>query len=346
VLPEYGVGRSVSKLMGESLMSNIRISTGYFLGAALSMGVAGFASIASAADIPVKAVPKATPWVLDVHGGADITFANTRVTGGGLYLYRTGYLTQMQVGLSLDIYKNPVGLINSFSVMGGVWNELWSKPPVGSRAWQEMDWWLGFNVGFAKYWNFTAQYLEFDFPSGGSAKNYDFKLALDDGFVGWPIKLNPYVELFYNGSGGSTVVFGKTSGSYRVSLGIGPSYSFLKSTGVPLSISVPTWVTVGPSTFWNRQDGTTNFCGPLSNAACSSGSTGYWSTGLQAKLGLESIIPKRLGSWYVKGGVQYYHIVNDTLLAAQGAAIPGQPVPFPDAKRDIFVASGGIGFSF
>ena len=65
---------------------------------------------------------------------------------------------------------------------------------------------------------------------------------------------------------------------------------------------------------------------------------------MQAKLGLESIIPKRLGSWYLKGGVQYYHIMNDTLLGAQVAV--GSATSFSDAKRDVVIVNGGIGFSF
>jgi hypothetical protein len=329
-------------------MSINRSASAYLVGAALSLGLAGFPTVASAADMPpVKAVPMATPWVLDVHGGADITFANTRVTGGGLYLYSHGYLTQINTGLQLDIYKNPVGIINSFSVFGGVWNELWNSPPVGGKTWQEMDWWIGFNVGFAKYWNFSAQYLEFDFPTGGEAKNYDFKLSFSDSFTGWPITINPYVELFYNAAGVSTIPTGKTN-VYRVSLGIVPTYSFAKSTGIPLTLTVPTWVTVGQSSFWNRQDGTTNFCGSASTSPCATSSTGYWSTGLQAKYGLESVIPKRLGSWYLKGGAQYYHIVNDALLASQtpfGGGV-GSATSFPNAKRDIVVVSGGIGFSF
>jgi len=40
-----------------------------------------------------------------------------------------GYLTQADVGLSLDLYKDPTGFINSISVYGGVWNEFWSSPP-------------------------------------------------------------------------------------------------------------------------------------------------------------------------------------------------------------------------
>ena len=51
-----------------------------------------------AADMPVKAVPvpAVTNWVLDVHGYLDVTFASTRVTGGGLPALPDGFtLTQI-----------------------------------------------------------------------------------------------------------------------------------------------------------------------------------------------------------------------------------------------------------
>jgi hypothetical protein len=330
-------------------MSIIRNTTAYLAGAALSLGLAGMSSVASAADImPVKTkepiVGASMP--LDVHGYADYTIASGRVTPGGLRIYpNRGSLSQFEVGLSLDIYKNPTGFINSFSVFGGIWNELWSSPPVGSRSWQEMDWWVGGSVGFAKYYTFTAQSLQFEFPGGlPTARMFVLSLGANDATWGLPIPLNPYVNLFYNYTGGSTVVLGKTSSTYRVELGIKPTISMKPYWAIPLSFTFPTWVTVGPSSYWNRNDGTTNFCGPLSATACSSGSMGVFSTGIQAKYSLESVVPKRLGSWYLKGGVQYYRITNDSLLGAQ--VVTGAATSFADAKKDVFIYNGGIGFSF
>ena len=71
---------------------------------------------------------------------------------------------------------------------------------------------------------------------------------------------------------------------------------------------------------------------------------GFVTTGIQAKYTLESLIPKRLGTWYVKADVQYYHIVNDALLAAPGFNFATNS--FPGAKQDIVLANGGFGFSF
>lgn len=316
-------------------------------GAALLVGaVVGLGAVcsASAADMPVKAPPPASPFVLDVHGFFDMTFASTRVTGGGLYLYPNGTLVQPAVGLSLDVYKSSSGFINSFSVYGGIWNEAWTSPPAG-RKWQEMDWWAGVSVGFAQHWKFSAEYLEFVFPSGlTTAQNLVFTLAYDDSHWGLPFTINPYVSLFYNIKSASTVVFGDTTDTYRVTLGVVPTINLEKSTGIPLTISAPTSVVVGPSSFWNRNDGTTNVCGATGTLPCSLSNAGFVTTGLTGKYLLTGFIPKRLGTWYVKGGAYYYHIFNDALLAAQVAV--GSAPNFPGAKRDIGMVNGGFGFTF
>lgn len=326
-------------------MSLFRFVSALAAGAALSLAAVAASPTADAADIPVKAVPVVGPSVpLDVHGYADLTIASNRITGGGLLLYPSrGVLEQLNAGLALDIYKDPAGFINSVSLYGGIWNEFWSDPTPGARVWQEMDLWFGATIGFAQYWKFSAEHLQFHFPSAiPTAYNYVFTLAYSDAHWGWAIPLNPYVSVFYNAAGGSTVVFGKPTGSYRVTVGIAPSVS--PFAGVPLSFTMPTSFTFGPSEFWNRADGTTNVCGPLGTLPCATSSAGFFSTGLQAKYGLESVIPKRLGNWYVKAGIQYYHIMNDALLAAQ--VVTGAATSFTDAHKDIVVGTGGIGFSF
>ena len=312
----------------------------------MSFGVC-LSSGAMAADMPVKApVPVVGASVpLDVHGYVDLAFADTRVTPGGLMIYPTrGYLTQIDVGLSLDLYKNPTGFINGVSVFAGVWNEMWSSPAVGYGNSQELDWWAGFSVGFAQHWKFSAQYLELKFPGGATIHNYVYSLGFDDSYLGLPIAFNPYVNLFQSASGPSTVVLGNNGNTYRVELGIRPSVSMQKSTSIPLSFSFPTWVTVGPSSYWNRVTPATNLCGPTTSTPCALSNVGLFSTGIQARLGLDSIVPKQLGNWYLKAGVQYYAILNDALLGAQVAT--GAATSFPTAHKNVVVASGGIGFSF
>ena len=99
-----------------------------------------------------------------------------------------------------------------------------------SRHWQEMDWWAGVSVGFAKYWTFSAESLNFVFPNAppgaGTVYNYNFALSFDDSFSGWPVVFNPYVSVFYNDKGGSTVVLGKTIGCLPRHIGMNPTISF------------------------------------------------------------------------------------------------------------------------
>jgi hypothetical protein len=83
-----------------------------------------------------------------------------------------------------------------------------------------------------------------------------------------------------------------------------PTVDLKKYTGVPITLTAPTWVTVGPTDFWNRNDGTTNLCGLLSNQPCALSNAGVFATGLTGKTSLDFWIPKRLGNWYVSCGTR------------------------------------------
>ena len=55
-------------------------------------------------------------------------------------------------------------------------------------------------------------------------------------------------------------------------------------------------------------------------------------------------MPARLGKWYVDAGVQYYYLINDSLLLAQ--TLTGTASSFATAHRDVLVAFAGFGFGF
>ncbi len=59
---------------------------------------------------------------------------------------------------------------------------------------------------------------------------------------------------------------------------------------------------------------------------------------------IDFLIPTRLGNWYISGGVQYYHLINDSLLLAQ--TFVGTASSFSSAHRDVTVGFAGIGFTF
>ena len=329
--------------------------------AAAAMGVAAACtgSGAFAADLPVKAPPLAPPLPLDIHGFFDLSFKNDYITPRGLLVTNTGLTTQALMGLVFDVYKNKNGFLQDVSFYGGVWNDLWSDQHSASVGpWNEFDWFVGVDFAFADYWKFGVQYIEFIPPAHELATsfpatehNIEFSLAYDDTHWGWAIPLHPYVKLFYENSGPSTVVLGDKGDTFDVEIGIVPALALKKYTGVPITLTAPTWFTVGPSKYWNRQDGTTNFCGTTSSLPCADSNFGVVSTGLTAKMPIDFIIPTRLGNWYVSGGFQYYHILNDSLLAAQiftGAAGGGAGVfgTFPKAHEDVVVGFTGIGMTF
>jgi hypothetical protein len=311
--------------------------------AALNVGVMCSGSIASAADMPVKAPqPVATPFVLDVHGFVDISFKNDYITPRGLLVTNTGLTTQALGGLALDLYKDPNGFINNVGVYAGVWNDIWSKQKHRTASsWNEFDWFIGTSVKFAKDWKFGVEYVEFLSPPGNFRieRNVEFSLAYDDSSWNPWIPINPYVKFFYAASGDSTVVTGKMGQTFDVELGIVPTVD-LKKQGWPVVFTVPTWVTVGPEEYWNR--GVTG-CGALATTPCALGNAGVFSTGLTGKAAL-GFIPSRLGNWYAKAGFQYYHIINDSLLLAQ--ALVGTAPTFATAHRDVVVGFAGVGFGF
>jgi hypothetical protein len=310
------------------------------IGAAL--GVAACGSAASAADLSVyKAPPPPPPAGSDIHGFFDVTFSNVYITPRGLLVTNTGLTTQILSGMAFDLYKDKNGWINSVTAYAGFWNDLWSQqdhPLVGS--WNEFDWFAGVKIGFAKYFKAGIEYVVFLSPPGNfrQERNLELSLAFDDGsLTGWPISINPYVKLFYAISGDSTVVVGKQGDTYDVEIGIAPTLALKKYTGIPLLIAAPTWITVGPTTYWNAGG---NICGGV---LCATNNAGVFSTGLTGKLSLDAI-PSRLGNWYVKAGVQYYNILNDSLLLAQ--TVVGTAPTFAAAHKEIWAWTAGLGFSF
>ena len=317
--------------------SGLKFLTGAIAAVALS------AMPALAADLPLKApLPEPAP-TLDIHGFFDVTFKNDYITPRGLLVTNTGLTTQVLLGLVLDLYKDPNGFINKVSFSGGTWNDLWSEqrnPFVG--AWNEFDWFIGTEVVFARDWTFSAQLIQFLSPPNNfhTETNGEFTLKYSDkGFGVLPFAVNPYVRLWWAASGDSNVVVGDKGNTYYVEFGMVPTLD-LKKYGTPVVLSAPTWTSVGPSSYWNR--GITG-CGPFAFSPCALSNQGVFSTGLKALVPLE-FVPPRLGKWYVDGGVQYYYLINDSLLLAQ--TFTGTASSFATAHRDVWVAYAGFGFNF
>lgn len=312
------------------------------VGGALAFGAA--TTPAAAADLPVKAQPEDPASVLsDVHGWADVTFLNSFVSVRGLVLHDTGVAGQLDVGLSIDLYKDKNGLINKFTVYGGKWEDYASElhnPLNGS--WYESDWYAGAKTRFLQNW--TVDVMVGQFRSPVLAYTQDTILqttfSYDDSGIwgkGSFSGFNPYVKVFYQITGTSTTALGDNGHTYDVEIGVVPTFDLKKAGfGLPVTLKVPTWFTVGPSSFWNGNASAfipSTIPGPLP----ASSNLGVFTTGVTAVAPLP--IPARYGNWYVKGGVQWYHLINDGLVLAE-------QVTTTHTNRDPVVFSTGFGFNF
>jgi hypothetical protein len=145
----------------------------------------------------------------------------------------------------------------------------------------------------------------------------ELKLSLNDGaLTHWMISFNPYVTWWHNfypsgqsgwlGTTPSASCFSCNLSGDDAIIGMTPT---LKLQGLPVTITAPTWVTVGPKSFWNY-NGATNTV----NAGSSNSNLGVFTTGLTATWALTGI-PAQYGHWNVKGGFQWYDIINNALIA-------------------------------
>lgn len=273
----------------------------------------------------------------DIHGFVDLVFKNDYITPRGLLVTDTGLTAQLLMGIVLDVYKNPDCMINDISLSFGCWNDIWSEQDSHYAAdWNELDWFVGASFKIDKSWKFTAIFTQFLSPPGNfrPENNGEFTLYYDDSKWGWPVVINPYVRAWWAISGDSTVVVGKRGNTYYVEFGMTPTLDLTDNCYLPITLSAPTWISVGPANFWDGSDLARK--GKHSN-------WGVFSTGLKGKIPLK-FVPKRLGSWYIDAGVQYYDLINDNLLEAQIYTLGLSS--YKHAHRNVVVGYGGFGFEF
>jgi hypothetical protein len=259
-----------------------------------------------------------------LHGFADVSFKNDYITPRGLAVTEQGQTIQALDGLVLDVPLDPKSIIPDVSFVAGTWSD-WNPdydPARNKESFNEFDWFIGGNAKIGQDFKAGVQYVEFISPQKAfvTEKNLEFSLYFDDSHYLKTITLQPYAKLFYAMSGGSTVVVGKAGGTFDVELGAVPTWD-LHGSGVPIVLSAPTWVTVGPSDFWGGD-----------------GNTGVFSTGLKATLPL-SAIPASAGHWSVYGSYQYYRLVNDRLILAE-SLLNGK------SDRDLSLFSVGLSLGF
>lgn len=229
-----------------------------------------------------------------LHGFGDVSLKSDYVTPRGLVVVDDGATVQVLNGL---VAVSPHG----FAIHAGTWVDLnpgYNKAE-NTTAINEYDFFIGISGQIAPRLEAGVEYVQFVSGQPSFAfkdeRNIEFSLKYKDGAKDSVFTVNPYAKLFWAVDGDSTVVLGKKGDTFDVELGAVPTYK----TG-DLTLSAPTWLTVGPKTYWGKK-----------GDAIDDSNFGVISTGLKASLPLKFFKGGAGASVY--GFAQYYHLFNDNL---------------------------------
>jgi hypothetical protein len=267
----------------------------------------------------------AAPEAPNIHGFAEVPFKTAYVTPRGLVVENQGLVIQPVVGLVMPL--DDIGPVSKLAIITGVWNSInLNQDDAFVGPWNELDYFLSLSGSVGKFTG-TLTYSPWYSPPHAFhiESTSDFKVAYDDTdaiIKGFAFK--PYVDFFYSISGDSTVILGRHGSTYYVEFGMAPSYTLKAVADYPITFSVPTYFSVGPKNYWDVTEKSSNF--------------GVFSTAINATVPL-SFIPIKYGAWHADMGLQYFYLLNDSLLAAGGLASGNN-------NRNVLNASIGIGFNF
>lgn len=293
------------------------------------------------AGVPNPAHADASPGSA-IHGFGSLQFSNDYITPRGLLVTNEGVTAQ---GLGGLVFILPKG----FSAVAGAWNDIDAvhqhAPGVG--AWVEEDFFIGVGYQATKRLKFSVTYDNWNFPGTPPAvpdneQNIEFTVNYDDASPSSLLSLQPHATLFWAvASHSSTVVLGRPANegtSAYLELGVTPT---LAVRGTPITVTMPTWVSVGDPRFWcENSSATAMIVEGVKGRGCTANNFGVFTTGLTVKSGLP-FISSAYGSWYVYAGVQYYNLLNGALVDAQYLTIGS-----PDGHRNVVNGLAGIGFGF
>ncbi len=258
-------------------------------------------------------------WAL--HGFGDVSLKNDYVTPRGLVVTTAGAAVQVLGGLVLVAP-------NGVAFHAGTWTDInpeFSRKDGNITAVNEFDFFFGVDADVVPKVNVGVEYSQFISGQPSVAfkteRNIEFTLKYKDKSPDSPVSFNPYAKLFWAfDSKSSTVVLGKRGGTFDIELGAVPTYA-----GNGFTLAAPTWVTVGPKTYWGT-------------GANKDGNVGVISTGLKLIKPLSFI--KGAAGAAVYGFGQYYHLVNDNLVRAKSILNSGAD------SRDHLVFGVGLNFGF
>jgi hypothetical protein len=316
--------------------------------ASLALGLAAVPLAAQAGtetaapDGKAAPVPVTTTETSNITGDGGVEFVSTYYSRGILQgpQGKAGFDAQPYADLYFKLYEDDKAeLLNKVQLQLSFWSNIASDPNPGAKPlggpvnhgienWTEFDWMPGISFVLAKNFTLTVSYFEFDYPSqaGSPQRSINSTLAYNDADLLGMWALNPHVTFLQeltgnNNSGGGHVGLGAAGASlgqyYEV--GIAPSFTFLKSSKYPITLTLPVTVGLGSNGFYG-----TGF--------------GYASAGGNFSVPL-AFIPSSFGSWTANAGGTYYYLGKGTAKANGQYSNSG-------IDCDAGVASVGIGLTF
>jgi hypothetical protein len=267
----------------------------------------------------------------NIHGFFESPFKTGYLTPRGLYVQNSGISWQPVVGLVFPL--GDFGPVKKVAFVGGIWNAVDSyeaKSNPRSGPWDEMDVFASFSGTVANDFGLTLTYGAWNFPQSTgphTEHNLDLKFTYSDHFLGDSgFSINPYLDCWWAISGSSTVVLGRAGGTGYFEPGIVPTYTYKGIANYPITFTMPTYVSVGPSTYWDATHTYTNSI------------FGVFSSSLDAQVPLP-FIPARYGFWHADAGITYDYLINESLLHA-GEILSG------NTDHNCLLGSVGFGVNF
>jgi len=308
---------------------------------ALIVALGGVTSAAVYAGDDVKSTASSTKDIAPPALGSRITgllnldFSDKYITPRGLVSAKNGGSFQPLLILFLNAYHtDEKKWLTDVTFNMGVWNDI----DVGENGrnpgnWDELDGFFGVEAKLFGDWKLDAEetFFKSETNSYNTTTNLDVKATyLDHWFADSGFSINPYVEVFYETSQKSTVIFNQANyhRSGYVAFGLDPTYKF---KGIPLTLELPTFVNYVGNEFYQRVDGSAG--GP---------GLAVMSTEFKATTPL-SFIPISYGAWSAYAGVQYYHLNNPGVLDGN-QALEGHP-PGSTTQRDRDVVQYHVGLT-
>jgi hypothetical protein len=273
------------------------------------------APVARADDAPDPPPPQ-----LAIHGFGIFILSNDYLTPRGLLVTDKDLTIQIIDGLVFDLFQNPGAPISDIALVAGTFIDVATAQHAANvGSFNEFDFFIGPDFKIGSDLDLSIQYSQFISPPGNFTveQNLETSLSYSDNLTP-DFQINPYGKLFYAISGDSTVVTGQHGNTFDVELGAMPTLPKLLA---PVTVSFPTYITVGPEDFFGG-----------------GGDLGVFSTGVKLSVPLD-FIPPQLGHYHADLNGQYYHEINSELVRAQTLIGTGP-------ERDIGVVRFSLGFNF